>query len=157
MKKLLIAICLVTTLFISRSVFATDLTGSIAVGANVLSICTFTTTSYNLAFGDYNPSSNLDNDVSLKVTCTADASYTIVLSNGGNYLGGTRRMSHSTYYLNYGLYTNALRTTSWPDIGNAETGTGSEQSIPIYGRVPSAQGAGAGSGYSDSVAITITY
>lgn len=84
--------------------------------------------------------------------------------NAGTTSGGTiaaRLMTDSSNTLSYNLYTDVTYTTVWGDgTGGsspvAGTGSGSLQSLTVYGRVPSGQGEPTGS-YSDTVTATITY
>lgn len=102
----------------------------------------------------------------LNVNCSAGTPYTIGLNGGANNTGttatptaGSRRMlSGAANYVGYELYQNSTRATFW---GNATgswlggTGTGASVSVPVYGRVVSAN-APAGA-YVDTVTATITY
>ncbi len=70
-----------------------------------------------MAFGAYDPlvthaATNLDQDGSVSVACVKGTSANVELSDGGNFSGGTRRMSNGTDFLNYDLYT-----TRWPHHG----------------------------------------
>lgn len=109
----------------------------------------------------------LDAAGALNVNCTAGTTYNIGLNGGVNNTGtpatptaGSRRMrlGATTNYVGYELYQNTGRTTFW---GNATgswlggTGTGASVSVPVYGRVVSAN-APAGA-YIDTVTATITY
>ncbi|MFC6283077.1 MULTISPECIES: Csu type fimbrial protein [Polaromonas] len=108
----------------------------------------------------------LDAAGALNVNCTSGTPYTIGLNGGANNTGttatptaGSRRMlSGTANYVGYELYQNTGRTTFW---GNATgswlggTGTGASVSLPVYGRVVSAN-APAGA-YIDTVTATITY
>lgn len=71
-------------------------------------------------------------------------------------------------YIDYNLYTDAVRLNSWTTATDATTcatanscvlgtGTGSAQSIDIYGTVPIAAVAPPPGSYSDTVTMTITY
>ncbi|MCA3225878.1 MAG: spore coat protein U domain-containing protein [Burkholderiales bacterium] len=60
--------------------------------------------------------------------------------------------------LNYGLFTDASRTTTLPfdATGAQRTGTGFTQSIDIFGSIPSGQTVAAGS-YSQTVTIVVDF
>jgi spore coat protein U-like protein len=106
----------------------------------------------------------VDNQGALNVNCTPSAPYTIALDNGQNGTdANSRKMSNGTSLVPYQLYRAATRTAAdvWGSTtgtgGNvfAGTGTGANQAIPVYGRVPSTNFA-AGS-YADVITATITY
>src|SRR5436190_1433424 len=67
-----------------------------------------------------------------------------------------------TNLLNYNIYTTSARTTVWGD-GTASTatiggtGSGSAQSVTVYGRVGSGQTSLPAGAYADTVAVTVTY
>ena len=74
---------------------------------------------------------------------------------------GSRSMSNGAQTIGYQLYLDSGRATVWGNgtAGSspvAGTGTGSNQSLTIYGRLPSLSGAVPGN-YSDTVTITISY
>jgi spore coat protein U-like protein len=84
-----------------------------------------------------------------------------VTLSAGNNAGGNfsaRAVLNGAATLGYQLYSNALRTTVWDDAAGqvAGTGTGSNQSLTVYGRLPSVTGAVPGT-YTDTVVVTITY
>jgi spore coat protein U-like protein len=115
-----------------------------------------------LAFGTYQASANRDATAAVAVNCTNSAPYQVSLGSGQNVSGGTRRMSSSAAgFLGYSLYSNNARTTLWGDgtaIGAklGGIGSGSSQSLTVYGRIPANQYTRPGS-YSDSVFVTVEY
>lgn len=104
---------------------------------------------------------NLDRTTTFGLTCTNQTAWNIGLDNGANASGSVRRMRLGTSgnYVSYELYRDSARTQRWgTTIGTdtqAGTGTGSAQTVTVYGRVP-AQRPAAGS-YTDTVTVTITY
>lgn len=93
--------------------------------------------------------------------------YSIGMDNGANY-SATRRMVTGGNYIGYGLYTDAALTHPWTTGASNSTcttandcylgtGSGSAQSINIYGQVPTVATAPASGTYSDTVTMTITY
>lgn len=141
---------------------ATDLTSTFNVTATVLASCTLS--AGNVAFGNYS-STQLDATGTLSVTCTTGAAYVIGLDagSGSGATVATRRMTHSTnsaQTLAYSLYRDASRALVWGTTAGvnlyAGVGTGSTQSVTIYGRVAGAQYVEAGA-YTDTVTATITY
>lgn len=107
----------------------------------------------------------VDAQGALTVNCSNGTPYTIGLNAGGSSTSATaaadnrRMLGGAGNFVPYGLYRDAGRTLFWGDlIGTntlAGTGNASNQSIPVYGRVPSTN-APAGS-YADTVTATITY
>jgi spore coat protein U-like protein len=62
--------------------------------------------------------------------------------------------------LSYSLFSNSVHTTNWGNtVGTdtvAGTGTGSVQSLTVYGQVPAGQFTKPGS-YADTITATVTY
>ncbi|WP_439589208.1 Csu type fimbrial protein [Hydrogenophaga sp.] len=105
-------------------------------------------------------STAIDTDAAgaLSVNCTPGTDYTIGLDGGENFSGGERRMAKGTDYVAYELYRDAGRSQVWGnDLAGslAGTGSGSAQTIPVYGRIASANSP-AGD-YTDVVIATVTY
>lgn len=94
----------------------------------------------------------------LTVKCTTGTSYAIGLGNGLNYTS-TRQMKNGTAnFVAYGLFRDAAFTNAWGTAAGttqAGTGTGANQTLTVYGRVPSA--AGVAGAYTDTVVATVTY
>lgn len=122
--------------------------------------------SSGIAFGSFNPLSEMtvDSTGTITVTCDASASYTIALSPGGSGTFSPRRMSSSGHYLAYNLYRDAGYNQIWGDgTGGSYTIAGlipasGSRDHTVYGRIPvfSQRSAMVGS-YSDSITITVTY
>ena len=99
----------------------------------------------------------------LSVTCTNSTPYNVGLDQGGGS-GATvtaRKMTGpSSATITYGLYQNAALTTVFGNtVGTntvAGTGTGSAQTITVYGQVPAQASPSPGS-YADTVNVTITF
>jgi len=106
--------------------------------------------------------SALDGATSLTATCSATTPYTISLDGGTAAASdpAQRKMSNGGAQITYGLYQNAARSQPWGNTTGsntvAGTGSGSGQSITVYGRVP-AQTTPAPGTYSDSIIATLTY
>jgi spore coat protein U domain-containing protein, fimbrial subunit CupE1/2/3/6 len=117
----------------------------------------------NLNFGSTGVlASALDGTTSLTATCSATTPYTIGL-DGGNAGASDptqRKMANGGTQITYGLYQNVARSQPWGNTTGtntvAGTGTGSGQSLTVYGRVP-AQTTPAPGTYSDSIIATLTY
>ena len=122
--------------------------------------CSLSTTAVTFVTGS-SLAANVDAAGAVNVTCSSGASYTLTMDGGAN--GGTsaitRKMKLNAGLITYGLYQNSGRTTGWYNDAPGTvsgTGTGSAQSIPVYGRV-FAQTTPAPGTYSDSVIVTLTY
>ena len=106
--------------------------------------------------------SNTDQTSMIGMTCTGRTAWNVGLNNGQNASGSIRRMrlGATTNYVAYELYSNAGRTIRWGNTINTDTipgtGTGSAQSLTVYGRVPATQTVPSGS-YSDIITVTVTY
>lgn len=146
---------------VPQDVHAAADTANLAITAAVISNCTITAGS--VAFGNYDPvdandTTDLDATGTVTVRCTKGTSATVGLGNGLNH-NGTRRMSDGGgEFLNYELYSDAPGGTVWTDAATVAYAAAdrSPEDLTVYGRVPSAQDAAAGS-YSDTVVATITF
>jgi spore coat protein U-like protein len=131
---------------------------------SITSTCLFTAPgATDVDFSDH-PSTavNIEAAGALTVQCTSGTAYNLALDGGQNAgTGGVtdRRMSDGTSFLPYQLYRDSARSLVWGDtVGTntlAGTGTGAAQTIPVFGRVPSAN-VPAGS-YLDVVTATVVY
>lgn len=106
----------------------------------------------------------VDATSTLSVQCTNTTPYTVALNAGSNAGGASnftaRTMKSGANSLGYQLYLDTGRSTIWGD-GTASstssgTGTGSTQSLTIYGRLPSLANVIPGS-YTDTVTVTVSY
>jgi spore coat protein U-like protein len=134
---------------------------SVGVTASVAAKCTVGTAT-DLNFGSV-PGLLLtatDKTSLLRMTCTNRAAYQVGLDNGQNALGTTRRMSSGSGFVTYDLYRDTQRTLRWGSTLNTDTatgtGSGSEQTMTVFGRVPTQSAARAGA-YSDVIMVTVTY
>ena len=104
----------------------------------------------------------------VSVTCTNGSPYSIAMDNGANASGNQRRMISGSNFLNYGLYVDAAHTFPWSTATSNNscttagdcylgTGSGSAQSVNIYGLVPTTAVAPPPGTYNDTVTMTITY
>lgn len=99
----------------------------------------------------------------IAVQCTNGTDYDIGL-NAGQGSGATvaaRLMTGpNSETVTYSLYTDAGHADVWGDtIGTdtlAGTGTGAEQTYPVYGQVPVQETPTAGT-YADVITVTLTY
>ena len=155
-------------LLLSASIFSavtsaasSNLNVSVTVAVN----CTMT--AGTLAFGSYDPvganaAAALDASGTFTVACTKGAAgVTIDLGQGGNYSSG-RRMTFSSSYLSYQLYSDSNRSAIWGSTsgGSAINVSPPASSAPVtytvYGRIPPGQDIAAGN-YSDTVVMTVNF
>lgn len=166
-KQTKIAACLALTLSsvaFSSVVAAATATAQFPVTALVVDSCVVGASP--LAFGEYNGISGGVSDSVGVITplCTSGTYYAVSLSAG---LGSGATQSNRLLTgpngttLNYGIYTDPSRLTSWGD-GTGGTsqpqgeGAGSAQPILMYGRISTGQHASVGA-YSDTITVTISF
>lgn len=129
--------------------------------ATIVSACNISAT--NVSFGSAaNLSSLIDATGTATVQCTDSTAYNVGLDagTGSGATVTTRKMTHSGLTINYSLYRNAARTQVWgTTIGTntvSGTGSGSNQNVTVYGRVPVQTAPGAGT-FTDTITATVTY
>lgn len=141
---------------------AATATTTMPVTMTITAGCTIAATS--VAFGSQSVlASNTTASGTLSVTCTNTTPYNVGLDAGGG-AGATvavRKMTGpASAIINYGLYQNAALTTAFGNtVGTntvAGTGTGTSQTITVFGQVP-AQSSPAPGSYADVVNVTITF
>ena len=160
---------LIAAALLLSSSLASALTASntFQVTATIISSCTVSGTTLNFgnAIDPLAAATPLDATSTLSVTCSNTTPYTVSLNAGSNAGGASnfsaRAMKSGSRSLAYQLYLDTGRATVWGD-GTATsstlagTGTGSVQTLNIYGRLPSLANVVPGA-YSDTVTVTITY
>ncbi len=116
-----------------------------------------------LAFGNIASSlSGVSASTSIDTTCSAATPYTIAINGGltGATDPAARQMQKASDTLTYGIYSNANHTQLWGETAGVDTvgnsGTGSTQSIPVYGRVQPQPTPPTGT-YTDTVVVTVNY
>lgn len=135
-------------------------TATLSVTGPVSATCSISAAA--MSFPSYSATATVTATSNLSINCSNGASYQVSLGSGQNVSGSTRRMvGPSTNYLTYQLHRDSARTLLWGDgtaLGtkHSGTGTGSAQTVPVYGRIQSGQYRAVGS-YSDSVVVTIEY
>jgi spore coat protein U-like protein len=164
MKRTILSLAILS-LTITPAAFAATATANLNVSASVAAVCTINTAP--VAFGAYDPvvanaATDLTATGTVTVACTKGAAATIDLGTGNNLLGGSRRMSSGTDFLNYALYKDGARTQVWgTGLAGGTTAAYNSASrvataVSVYGTVPQAQDVTVGS-YSDVVVATINY
>ena len=145
-------------------------TGTLPVSMTITASCTIGATAMNFTsqLGSGLVSTAATASGSITVTCTNQAPYAIGLDNGANYSTTRRMVFGGSNYLPYNLFTNVGLSTPWSTAtGSATcttssncytgTGTGSAQSITVYGQIPTVATAPAPGTYSDTVNITVYF
>ena len=146
---------------------AANTTNNLNVSATVVASCVVSgaTLSFGSAIDPTSASVPIDASTTMTVICTSTTPYSVAFNAGTNAGGASnfsaRAVKSGTHTIGYQLYSDNLRTTVWGDGTStsstlAGTGTGSNQSLTIYGRMPSVTGAVPGS-YTDTVTVTVTY
>jgi spore coat protein U-like protein len=138
-------------------------TASFQVTATVASNCSVTANP--LAFGSY-AGVALNVSTTISVSCTNTTPYNVGLSAGsGSGATVTNRLmtntaTGSTQTLGYELLSGSYTGTNWGNTAAtnyvAGTGSGSAQSLTIYGVVPANQFPTPGS-YADSITVSVSY
>lgn len=139
-------------------------TGVMPVTAIVIDSCAVA--AGPMAFGNYNPISGSAMDAVglITATCSNGTSYSISLNEGigtGASLATRKLTSLTGGTLDYGIYLDAGRTSTWGDGtgGTAKktgTGNGLPQFINAYGRVSGGQTSSVGV-YADTITVTLSY
>ena len=136
---------------------------TMAVTATVLSYCSIAAN--NMAFGTYSPAAAaaLTATTTLAVTCTNTTPYSVSLSAGNSNSVAQRTMSTGSGgpTLNYNLYQSNTYATVWGNTSSnwvtpSGGGTGTAQSLTVYGSIPAGQNATPGS-YTDTITATVNY
>ena len=166
MRNILKPLLLASALLACGVSMATTAGNTFQVTATVISACTVSGTALNFgsSIDPLAAATPLDASSTLSVQCTNTTPYAVSLNAGSNAGGAanftTRAMKSGANSLGYQLYLDAGRATVWGN-GTASstvsgTGTGSTQSLTIYGRLPSLANVVPGS-YTDTVTVTVSY
>ncbi len=93
----------------------------------------------------------------LRVNCLSNTPYQVLISAGGSGNVNARRLQGPSAQIAYNLYTSASYQTVWDNtVGISRTGTGQDQWLPVYGRVPAQRSPAAGI-YRDTVTVTVKW
>lgn len=160
-KSLLVSLVTVGAAALLAGTAAQAQTDTFGVTASVGDACSVTAS--DLAFGTYDPLNvaNTDGTTTMDVTCTLSTAYEVGLDAGtGTGTTTTRTLEVGGNELNYILSQDAGHTTNWGNSAGVDTvggtGTGSGQTITVYGRIAALQNVPAGS-YADTVTVTVTF
>ena len=142
------------------AVAATNSTTTFQVTANVQANCTIAAN--NLDFGNYTGTLTTATS-NLNVTCTNSTPYWVGLDAGlaSGATVATRSMKGpSSSLLNYAIAQDSGHTTNWGNTDGVNaatgTGTGSSQTLTMYGQIFAGQSVVPGT-YSDTITATLTY
>ena len=162
-SKLAALLALLAASSFASMAYAQSATSQFEVGIEITSVCTFDIAStQNVDFGQQASNlSNIDAAGQIGVVCTQDTPYAIELDNGENGADvDSRAMANGATLVPYQLYRNPARGPAdvWGAIAGtvlSGTGSGSLQTLSVYGRVASANFPAAV--YDDVVTATVTY
>jgi spore coat protein U-like protein len=135
------------------------LTSNLTIPVSATNVAQCTVVGGTLSFNSVGVlNSNVDASTTISPNCASGVPYTISLDGGQH--GGTsatsRKMANGAGSIVYGLFSDTARTQGWYGASVSATGTGSAQSISVYGRV-APQTTPAPGTYTDTVVITVTY
>lgn len=144
---------------VAMPAYAEVTTDNMEVTLNVANACTLVASGLNFGNQNFIGGTAIDSQASLLVKCTKSAAYDITLGDGLNAATlGARNLKSGTVTVPYQLYSDAGRTTAWSGIAKVSgTGTGVDQTIAVYGRIPASAAAVAAGVYVDTVAVTLTF
>jgi spore coat protein U-like protein len=122
--------------------------------------CTLTTTDLNFGIAGV-LQAQISAQTNLRVACTNKTPFSVSLDGGVAHGQPTQRKMTSPTgdTVTYGLYRDAARTQGWGDTSSTwvgGTGIGTDQSLSVYGLVPTQTTPRPGS-FSDRVVATVTY
>ncbi|WP_423141342.1 spore coat U domain-containing protein [Parablastomonas sp. CN1-191] len=136
---------------------ATVVNQDMTVTLNVANTCTLAVN--NLTFNaNFIGGTAVDAQSSAVAKCTKDTAYNVTFGDGANVASGQRNMKNGTVLVPYNLYSDSGRTAALSSSTQIPgTGTGSDQTINVYGRIPASAAAVAAGQYTDTVTVTLTY
>jgi spore coat protein U-like protein len=145
--------------YVTGSTFNT-VTSHFNVQATVAKACNIGATS--MAFGVYS-GTQINSTSTISVACTSSTTYNVGL-NAGTATGATvtnRSMTGTgSSILAYSLFRDSAHTLNWGNTVGTDTvsgtGSGSVQSLTVYGQIAAGLSANPGS-YTDTITATITY
>jgi spore coat protein U-like protein len=107
-------------------------------------------------------SASINQSTTLSVTCSNTTPYSVGL-DAGSVSGSTvttRLLGNGSATVQFQLYSDSARTTVWGNTTGTNTvsgtGTGSAQSLTVYGEVP-AQSTPAANTYTSTVTASVTF
>lgn len=167
-----LSVMVVTVLFPLERGDAQNVNTTIPVSVTVAAACSISGTGLN--FGNY-VGSQLTSTGTITVSCSQDRPYNVTLDRGLNFdatalnIRGLGDPNSQTFAvkLKYFLYKDSAMTQEWGDSGFAGTytlgtsvsgtGTGSAQTLTIYGKLLADQLGAAPGTYTDTVVATLFF
>jgi spore coat protein U domain-containing protein, fimbrial subunit CupE1/2/3/6 len=149
-------------LFSSGSAFAGTATTTMGVSMTITAGCSASATP--VGFGTASVlSSAITANGGISVTCTNTTPYNVGLDQGagsGATVAGRLMTGPSSATVSYGLFQDSAMSKNWGKTVGTDTvpgtGSGSAQSLLVYGKVPAQTSAAPGS-YADVVNVTVSY
>lgn len=169
MKKILLTMLAVALAmgFAAQS-YAATATATMNASVNVAGTGTISSANLNLGSG-VTPGNQSTGNTTITVNVSTDVIYDVTLDAGTHASGGVRRIQmsgNSTDFPTYYLYKDSAMTQEWGDSNFSNTysagasyqttGTGSNQTLTIYGKGISTAGQSSGT-YTDTVTATLNY
>jgi spore coat protein U-like protein len=169
-SRILTAALMVAALLPPATVQAGTATANLAVSITITASCTVNaaTLTFTSTPGTSLTAAAVTGNSTMTVNCTNTSPYSIGIGQGSNYSGGSNRMVSGSNFLPYGLYVDSGYTHPWTAGATNSTcatandcylgtGNGGQQTINIYGQVPTTATAPTPGTYSDMVTMTVTY
>lgn len=134
------------------------------VSVNVVKSCLVSADPLDFGIVDGIPSSaNIDAATAIRVTCSQPTAYAVRLIPSNNNTNGAGAMlgqsAGNSDTVPYRLYSNSGRSVLWgsqPSNDVDGTGTGVQQTLPVYGRVPGLPNVRPDA-YQDTVTVNVVY
>jgi spore coat protein U-like protein len=134
------------------------------VSANVIKSCLVSADPLDFGIVDGIPSStNIDAATAIRITCSQPTAYAVRLMPSNNDTNGAGTMQAQTAgngdTVAYRLYSDAARSALWGSLPSNDvegTGTGMQQLLPVYGRVPGLPNVRPDT-YQDTVTVNVVY
>lgn len=160
-----------TALVVSGSAMAGTASDNFKVTLTILGACSIDANDLDFGTNTGAITPAIDAQSNLQVTCTNGTPYSIGLNNGvgSGATASVRKMTNASdsSTVNYSLYTTAARTSVWDNNcttlpGTAATcvsgtGSGSAQTLQVFGRVAASQPNVTVGQYVDTVIATLTF
>jgi spore coat protein U-like protein len=167
MKKMLTVLSVMAIILVFAGIAsAGSTTATLQVTATVIGSCTVSTSGVN--FGNMNGLSTTYANGTITVNCLTGNPYNVALDKGQNYTSSRQiRDSGTPYETYYILAQDPGWATLWGDNCGANTypagscyagtGTGSDQSLTVYGAASGFTGIPVGTVMTDTVNVTVLY
>lgn len=157
--------------FLPFPVFAGTASSNFQVTLTITGACSLTANPLDFGVNNGAIASSINATTTLVANCTNGTPYSIGLNNGtgSGATASVRKMTNSAdnSTVNYSLYTDTGRTAVWnnsctslPGTSTScsnGTGTGTNQTINVYGQVPGGQNNVTIGSYVDTVVATLTF